>query len=55
MPNYNPATWRRYDCEFCEGKLELQTALSKININGYVIVSVTQHKNTYTVIFKRFD
>ena len=55
MTNYNPALWRRYDCEFCEGPLELQTVLAKINLNGYVLESVTQYKHTYTVIFKRFD
>ena len=47
--------WRRYDCAFCDGAAELQAALREINTDGHVVVAVTQHEFTYTIIFKRFD
>lgn len=47
--------WRRYDCVFCNGSSELQAALQMINVEGHVIVSITQDLSKYTVVFKRFD
>lgn len=54
QPLPNPY-WRRYDVAFCDGPLELQTALRMINAEGHVIVSITQDLSKYTVVFKRFD
>ena len=50
----NPC-WRRYDVAFCNGSIELQQALQQINVEGNVIVSITQNLSEYTVVFKRFD
>lgn len=47
--------WRRYDISFCNGPVELQSALQRINTEGHVIVSITQYLSEYTVVFKRFD
>lgn len=54
QPLPNPY-WRRYDCVFCKGPIELQNALRMINAEGHVIVSITQDISNYTVVFKRFD
>ena len=52
---YQPQHWRRYDVDFCSGPVELQAALQRINVEGHVIVSVTQDLSKYTIVFKRFD
>lgn len=43
-----------YDYTVCEGRAELEAALLKINEEGFVLVSVTQREDTYTVFFRRF-
>ena len=43
-----------YDYTVCEGQAELEAALLKINEEGFVLVSVTQREDTYTVFFRRF-
>lgn len=42
-----------YDFELCVGLVELKQTISEINCNGYTMVGVTQHENTYTVFFRR--
>lgn len=43
-----------YDFELCDGIDALKRTIEEINRNGYAIVDVTQSKEVYTVIFKRF-
>ena len=52
---YYPQHWRRYDVAFCNGHIELQAALQRINMDGHIIVAITQDLSKYTVVFKRFD
>lgn len=53
MPH--PSLWRRYDFKICRGSQALASVLAEINKNGWVLVTVTQHRRrTYTVFFKRF-
>lgn len=51
---YNPSLWRIYEHRICRGSQALANMLQQITEHGWVLVTVTQHRDTYTVIFKRF-
>lgn len=50
----NPSLWRRYGYRTCRDSQALASVLRQINENGWVLVTVTQYRRTYTVFFKRF-
>lgn len=42
-----------YDFVYCDGAAELHRIIETINREGYQLISVSQHENTYTVFFQR--
>lgn len=51
---YNPSLWRIYGHRICRGSQALASMLRQITEHGWVLVTVTQYRSTYTVFFKRF-
>ena len=42
-----------YDIEYCVGLDELKRVIHMINVSGWKIVTMTQHEEEYTVLFRR--
>ena len=53
-PPVYPAYRFYYDFQICSGREELVATVASINTNGYNIVSVTQHEDTFVLFFRRF-